>query len=429
MMAPFRRRAHDEAGATMVEFALVSIVAFMLMLGMFQLGLVVLGNSAGSNAARDGARLGIIDYISADTTGSTNNSAIVAAVQEHLAGTVRNLAVTVKCLNGIPPHTQVPCNATSVDLTRGDLIEVKATWDHKGFGPFAPTLSRNSTARMVIGGAPDLTTPTSPTTTTTAPTTTTTTPGPAKYTVSSLQMKDINPTDGIADTVIATFSGSGSLANCTNTSMWTLANVPSGGGLQSVSVSSNVATLALNGSTKNTAVGSFTVAFSASGACTGVNNFTASAPQDAAGPVPISMVDVANGATDGKPEAGDAYRVTFSESVSPTWTSGSSVDVTFTRANSNGADTFVNIPNVVTGNFNTGAKGYVTPGTTVTFSGSTVTATGTNVSVTLGSCNSSCSGTEYGKGQFVYVPNTTILDLAGNPAVGSLSSGNNYELF
>jgi Flp pilus assembly protein TadG len=150
----------------MVEFALVSIVAFLLMFGMFQFGLVILGNSAGSNAARDGARLGIINYATADTGGASYNE-IVAAVQKNLSGNVSNLSVTVKCLNGTPPLAQVACNA--VVLTRSDLIEVKASWNHKGFGPFMPSVSRSSTARMVITGAPDLTTVTTPSTMAAAP--------------------------------------------------------------------------------------------------------------------------------------------------------------------------------------------------------------------------------------------------------------------
>jgi len=40
-----------ERGATMVEFALVSVVAFALIFGLAELGLVVFGNSAGGQKA------------------------------------------------------------------------------------------------------------------------------------------------------------------------------------------------------------------------------------------------------------------------------------------------------------------------------------------------------------------------------------------
>jgi Flp pilus assembly protein TadG len=161
MTTAWQQRRSDESGATMVEFALVSIVAFMLMFGMAQLGLVVLGNSTGSNAARDGARVGLINYIDADDTSSANYSLIVDAVQKRLSNNVKNIAVTVRCLRG-DNQAAVACDTDNVDLTRGDLIEVKATWDHKISGLFVSTVSGSSTARMVIGGAPDLTSVTTP---------------------------------------------------------------------------------------------------------------------------------------------------------------------------------------------------------------------------------------------------------------------------
>ncbi len=140
------------------------------------------------------------------------------------------------------------------------------------------------------------------------------------------------------------------------------------------------------------------------------------------------MADTNNGTIDGTPQAGDVYSVTFSENVSPTWTSGSSVAVTFIRGSSNGNTTFLQIPNLVDASFDTGGK-YNDTSTTVTFANSTVTASGVIVSVTLGSCGSSCSNTLDDKGAFTYPPSTTIRDLAGNSAAGSLSSGNNYDLF
>jgi Flp pilus assembly protein TadG len=307
------RRASGEAGATLVEFALVSIVAFLLMFTMAELAMVVLGNSAGSNAARDGARVGLIYYRDADVSSSTNNTKIVSAVQKHLASNVTNISDDVNCLQGETLAQLTACNPTYVDLTRGDLIEVVATWDHKGFGPFMPTLSRSAAARMVISGEPDLTVVTTTTTV-------------------------------------------------------------------------------------------------------------------AAGPVPVSMSDITNGATDGKPEEFDAWRVTFSEPLDPTWTSPSTVDVVFTRGSSPSDTTFVQIPNFAAGSFDTGGK-YNATGTTVTFSGSTITASGTNLTVTLGSCNTGCPSTIADKGEFIYTPSASVRDSSGNVPAGTLSSGNNYKLF
>ncbi len=55
-------------------------VLFFLFLGFMELSLVIAGNSAGSNAARDGVRVGVLQYENADIDGSPNNLAIKAAV-------------------------------------------------------------------------------------------------------------------------------------------------------------------------------------------------------------------------------------------------------------------------------------------------------------------------------------------------------------
>ena len=429
MMATCRRRAHDEAGATMVEFALVSIVAFMLMLGMFQFGLVILGNSAGSNAARDGARVGIINYATADTGGNSYN-AIVAAVQKNLAGNVTNLSVAVKCLDGTT-LAQVACNA--VVLTQNDLIEVRATWNHKGFGPFMPTVTRSSTARMVIGGAPDLTTaPTTPTTTSPTTTPTTTTPG-------AQVLDGLTPDAGQRRRRSGRPDRGDILGRVRLVPLRLQHSVNVDPGQCSVRWNSQQRQrLRIRGHAldqrrtgRSGHLGGFVHrGLHADGRVRDRRQRLHDAgPSDGAGPVPISMSDVTDGATNGKPEAGDAYRVTFSESVSPTWTSGSSVDVMFTRGSSTSATTDIQIPNFAEGSFDTGGK-YNATSSTVTFSGSTLTASGANLTVTLGSCNTGCSSTIADKGQFTYPPSTTIRDLvAGNVAAGTLSSGNNYFLF
>ncbi|HKN39992.1 MAG TPA: TadE family protein, partial [Acidimicrobiia bacterium] len=121
-----------ERGATMVEFALVSVVAFALIFGLAELGLVVFGNSVGSSAARDGARVGLVNYVDADVAGSPNNLAVLAAVKQRLVGLVTYQSATVVCRPADDLTTTEPCEPTSVDLARSDLIEVAVTWRHKG---------------------------------------------------------------------------------------------------------------------------------------------------------------------------------------------------------------------------------------------------------------------------------------------------------
>ena len=150
-----RIRLAGEAGATMVEFALVAVLAFGVLFVAADLGLVVFGNSIGSSAARDGARVGLINYEDADIAGSANNLAVEAAVRQRLVGMVGFQSASVVCRPAGNLSATVPCHPTSVDLTRGDLIEVRATWKHRGAAVFGPP-THSATARMVIVGAPDL---------------------------------------------------------------------------------------------------------------------------------------------------------------------------------------------------------------------------------------------------------------------------------
>jgi len=144
-----------EDGATMVEFALVAVLAFAVLFVAADLGLVVFGNSIGSSAARDGARVGLINYVDADVPGSVNNLAVQAAVRQRLVGMVGYQSATVVCRPAGNLTATVPCTSTAVDLAGGDLIEVTATWKHRGAAVFGPP-THSATARMVIVGAPDL---------------------------------------------------------------------------------------------------------------------------------------------------------------------------------------------------------------------------------------------------------------------------------
>lgn len=55
-----RRRAPDEGGVSLVEFAVVSPVFVVLVLGLFLVGIIVMNQMQLTNAARDGARAAAI---------------------------------------------------------------------------------------------------------------------------------------------------------------------------------------------------------------------------------------------------------------------------------------------------------------------------------------------------------------------------------
>jgi hypothetical protein len=109
----------------------------------------------------------------------------------------------------------------------------------------------------------------------------------------AMVMRDVNA-NGKVDRVAVTFSEP--LASSTDTAPWTLANVPSGGTLSSVSTSGAVATLTINegAGAADTSVGSFTVALATSAtgirdAAGNLSSFTAAPPTDGAKPVLVSI--------------------------------------------------------------------------------------------------------------------------------------------
>ena len=403
----------------MVEFALVAVVAFVLLFGMAETGLIVFGNSIGSSAARDGARVGIISYEDADVPGSPNNLAVVAAIQKRLVGLVTFESAVVSCRPGGDLTVAVPCRPPSVDLARGDLLEVTVTWKHRGAAAFVPA-THKATARMVINGVPDLsTTPT----TTPAPTTTT---GPATTTTTGLgnsvvaaQTADPDH-DGRIDEVLVTFSKA---LHSTCTSGWNLAHVPSGGTLAGVTLAGSVATLAITegAGPPDTAVGLFTVAFTG---CTGTAPFVR-IPSDGAGPVFTSLSD--GGGIDGKPEPGDTLDLLFSEPLSPTWGTSLVVPVTFDSHGSHDVD--LSVPSLISGNtVSTGSPDYVAKNESVVFDNSILSVSGATLRLTLGSACVGCPHAEVGQGSFTFTPAGTIRDAAGYISIAPVAA-TNFKLF
>jgi hypothetical protein len=238
-----------------------------------------------------------------------------------------------------------------------------------------------------------------------------------------------NSANGKVDRVTVTFSEA-LAAYSAGTAPWTLANVPSGGTLSSVSVASPTITLTIaeGGGAQDTGVGAMTVvlASSATGvrdAAANLTSFTARAPADGARPVTVTVTDT-NGATDGKVEPGDSLIITLSESLSAA-TVPASATVTLTDPNGNGNDMLA-IAGIMNGSRSTGSNNYVTlNNSSAAFANSTVTLGngGKTITVVVGPA---CSGSGCAAlGSVATTPNLsyqsapTITDPAGNAATGT----------
>jgi Flp pilus assembly protein TadG len=155
----------------MVEFALIATVLFLLIFGMLDLAIIEVGNSDAANAARDGARVGIVNTDCVDSytypptaaprganhdgcMPDTNNNylGVKNAVLARLSGLVGSPTVTVGCYQE-PANTPEDCFNTTYTPDQ-DVLQVTIVYTSQASSPFAKTTTHSQTARMIIVGAP-----------------------------------------------------------------------------------------------------------------------------------------------------------------------------------------------------------------------------------------------------------------------------------
>ena len=163
-------RRHDENGAALLEAALAIPIVLLLLSGTVDLGFWIFERTQVSNAARDGARAGILQYSSADSPGTFTSGTILtagsadqqiqAAIGSHLAG--RAFSATVACYTGGATST-TPCASARPGT---DEIQVTVTASRPSYSFFGPVFGTNTVtakAALPVSGLPV------PVTTTTTP--------------------------------------------------------------------------------------------------------------------------------------------------------------------------------------------------------------------------------------------------------------------
>lgn len=253
-------------------------------------------------------------------------------------------------------------------------------------------------------------------------------------TLSTLTMRD-NNANGKVDRTLATFSEA-LAAYSAGTAPWTLANVPSGGSLSSLSISGVTATLTLaeGAGAPDTAVDSYTVALatSATGIRDGAGNlasFAATTPADGAKPVPVGVTSSNNGVTLGLMEVGDTFEVTFSEAIASPVGPGAAITETDPSV---GNDQLTISGLTAVAGVVTGSNLYIaTDGTSAAFSSSTMSKASAVITATVaGSCSGTCGANiTAGSGALVFTPDPTLQDAAGNAAAGSFTTAATFRLF
>lgn len=149
-MKPSRR---GEAGVTIVEAAFVIPLLFMFMFGLVDLGMWTLNSNQASNAARDGARVGILEFPLRGGDLADAEDKIVAAIEEHLPdGTMEASDVTITCLRS--DDVTIPCTDPEPDR-----VKVDVAWEWTLVTPVATILGIDEgdvhgSATMEVVGRP-----------------------------------------------------------------------------------------------------------------------------------------------------------------------------------------------------------------------------------------------------------------------------------
>lgn len=150
---------HDERGGALVEAAFVLPLVLLFVVGAADLGLWVFGSTQASNAARDGARVGILRYSQADVPTSADAAAIRAAVERRLDRRPADEPITVgvRCVNQLQTLT-VPGGCSEASPIDRDLVQVTVTWQRRPLSfvtmRFGTIQTVTSTATMAILGRP-----------------------------------------------------------------------------------------------------------------------------------------------------------------------------------------------------------------------------------------------------------------------------------
>lgn len=170
-----RGERRTDGGVTIVEAAFALPILFMFIMGLADLGMWTFNSNQATNAARDGARMAIIDYRTADDPASDTFKAVVDRIESRLAGrslTVEN--VEIECVRA---DGGTGCAGAHPDR---DRIRVEVDWSWDLVTPVAGIVgvdegAASGTATMRIIGKAGSAPPADPPATTTSTSTTTTT--------------------------------------------------------------------------------------------------------------------------------------------------------------------------------------------------------------------------------------------------------------
>lgn len=155
-----RSARRSDRGVTIVEAAFALPILMMFIFGLVDIGMWTFNSNQATNAAKDGARAGILDYRLADVPDSPHWDAIVEKVESRLPGR-RIEQISISCVNPTGTRLQdlVParsCSSATVDV---DRMRVDVEWNWALVTPIAGIVGVDEgraagSATMTIVGSP-----------------------------------------------------------------------------------------------------------------------------------------------------------------------------------------------------------------------------------------------------------------------------------
>lgn len=147
------RRFSGDGGAVLVEAAFAMPFLLLVVLGMFDFGILEFQRSQATSAARDGARTGVVLPLDSANASATT-AAIASAVRGRLARQTDYSGLTIQsyCDGGGGTTIATSCGSAQPGVTR---LVVKVSWDYQSssfLGPIVPK-TVTATSSMLYEGA------------------------------------------------------------------------------------------------------------------------------------------------------------------------------------------------------------------------------------------------------------------------------------
>ena len=162
------RKRRPEAGQSLVEFSLIFLPLFIILLGIIQFGFVFSTYVTMTNAARDAARLGTIYTYDASLSKAQNDLARNESIRAAVKGSMNVLGKTSPYFANSSTWTQsglvftngdlvityvVPSGVTDTDSRVGQRIVVSATYHQDLVVPLISTfLPKDGGGRLSLSG-------------------------------------------------------------------------------------------------------------------------------------------------------------------------------------------------------------------------------------------------------------------------------------